>query len=198
MCVLDDRELSRKAESTHAEVLATKQRLAGARSVYETQRSVTERDEKLYKAGAISKEALERSRSTLESTKSAVDAYEESIHGLEQNVDAARLQAGYAQIAAPFSGVVTRRSAEPGDLAVPGKAILTIQQPSPVKVVVQVPQELIGQVRRETKLVLSNGPSTMQAAVTKVYPALGKNLLGSVETILQRGPSRCPPARRSG
>lgn len=198
VCVIDDRELSRKAESAHAEVLATKQRLAGARSVYETQRSVTERDEKLYKAGAISKEALERSRSTLESTRSAVDAYGESIHGLEQNVDAARLQAGYARIAAPFSGVVTRRSAEPGDLAVPGKAILTIQQPSPVKVVVQVPQELVGQVRRGTKLVLSNGPSTMQAVVTKVYPALGKNLLGSVEAILQKSPFGLPTGSTLG
>ena len=198
VCVLDDRELSRKAESSHAEVLATRQRLAGARSLYETQRSVTERDEKLYKAGAISKEALERSRSTLESARSVVDAYEESIHGLERNVDAARLQAGYARIAAPFSGVVTRRSAEPGDLAVPGKAILTIQQPSPVKVVVQVPQELIGQVRQGTKLALSNGPGTMQAAVTKVYPALGKNLLGAVETILQKSPFGLPTGSTLG
>jgi RND family efflux transporter MFP subunit len=198
VCVIDDRELSRKAESSNAEVLATKQRLAGARSVYETQRSVTERDEKLYKAGAISKEALERSRSTLESAMSVVDAYGESIHGLERNVDAARLQEGYARIAAPFSGVVTRRLAEPGDLAVPGKAILTIQQPSPVKVVVQVPQELTGQVRQGTKLVLSNGPGTMQAAVTKVYPALGKNLLGAVETILQKSPFGLPTGSTLG
>jgi RND family efflux transporter MFP subunit len=192
VCVLDDRELERKAESGQAEVLATKQRLAGARSVYETQRSATERDETLYGAGAISKEALERSRSALDSAKSSVDAYEEIIHGLERNVEAARLQAGYARIAAPFSGVVTKRSADPGDLAVPGKTILTIQQPSPVKLVVQVPQELIGTMRPGSKLLLNKGLSTLQVSVTKVYPALGKNLLGSIEAVLPESPFGLP------
>ena len=192
VCTVDDRELSKRAESSQAEVLATKQRLAGARSVYETQRSVTERDEKLYAAGAISKEALERSRSSLDSAKAAVDAYEESIHGLERNVEAARLQVGYSQIEAPFSGIVTKRSADPGDLAVPGKAILTIQQPSPVKLVVQVPQELIGRMGPGSKLLLNNGSSTLQVSVTKVYPALGKNLLGSVEVVLPKSPFGLP------
>jgi RND family efflux transporter MFP subunit len=192
VCTVDDRELSKRAESSQAEVLATKQRLAGARSVYETQRSVTERDEKLYAAGAISKEALERSRSSLDSAKAAVDAYEENIHGLERNVEAARLQVGYSQIEAPFSGIVTKRSADPGDLAVPGKAILTIQQPSPVKLVVQVPQELIGRMGPGSKLLLNNGSSTLQVSVTKVYPALGKNLLGSVEVVLPKSPFGLP------
>jgi RND family efflux transporter MFP subunit len=198
VCIVDDRELSKRVESSRAEVLATKQRFAGARSVYETQRSVTERDEKLYAAGAISKEALERSRSTLESSRAAMEAYEEGIHGLERNVEAAALQAGYARIAAPFSGIVTKRSAEPGDLAVPGKTILTIQQPSPVKVVVQIPQELAGQVRRGTKLILSSGQDTMQAAVSKVYPALAKNLLGSVEAILPKSPFGLPTGSTIG
>ena len=192
VCTVDDRELSKRAESSQAEVLATKQRLAGARSVYETQRSVTGRDEKLYAAGAISKEALERSRSSLDSAKAAVDAYEENIHGLQRNVEAARLQVGYSQIEAPFSGIVTKRSADPGDLAVPGKAILTIQQPSPVKLVVQVPQELIGRIRPGSKLLLNNGSSTLQVSVTKVYPALGKNLLGSVEAVLPKSPFGLP------
>jgi len=192
VCTVDDRELSKRAESSQAEVLATKQRLAGARSVYETQRSVTERDEKLYAAGAISKEALERSRSSLDSAKAAVDAYEENIHGLERNVEAARLQVGYSQIEAPFSGIVTKRWADPGDLAVPGKAILTIQQPSPIKLVVQVPQELIGRMRPGSKLLLNNGSSSLQVSVTKVYPVLGKNLLGSVEAVLPKSPFGLP------
>jgi RND family efflux transporter MFP subunit len=196
--VIDDRELSKKAESTQAELLATKQRLAGARSVHETQLSVTERDEKLYQAGAISKEALERSRTTLDSAKASVGAYAESIQGLMSNVEAARLQVGYARIAAPFSGLVTKRSAEPGDLAVPGKAILTIQQPSPVKVIVQVPQELTGQIKPGAKLTLSNGKDTMTASVTRVYPALGRNLLGSVEALLSKSPFGLPTGSTVG
>jgi RND family efflux transporter MFP subunit len=198
VAVIDSRELSTKAESSQAEVLASRQRLAGARSLYETQRSVTERDEKLYKAGAISKEALERSRAAFDSAKASVEAYEESIRGLERNVEAARIQVGYARISAPFNGVVAKRSAEPGDLAVPGKTILTIQQPSPVKIMVHIPQELAGQIRPGTKLVIGSGPSTMGATVKKVYPALGKNLLGSIEAILPKSPFGLPTGSTVG
>jgi RND family efflux transporter MFP subunit len=198
VAVIDDRELGEKAKSSHAEVLATKQRLAGARSVYETQRSVTERDEKLYRAGAISKEALERSQAAMDSAKSVMDSYIENIHGLEGNVETARLQVGYTRITAPFSGIVTKRWVEPGDLAVPGKPILTIQQTSPVKVVVRIPQELMGQVKPGTTLVLSNGSLAIETSVSKVYPALGANFLGSIETILPKSPFGLPAGSTVG
>ena len=34
----------------------------------------------------------------------------------------------YARIAAPFAGVVTAKSVEPGNLAAPGAPLLTIEQ----------------------------------------------------------------------
>jgi RND family efflux transporter MFP subunit len=46
----------------------------------------------------------------------------------EQEVRAARIQREYAKIAAPFSGVVTARSVEPGNLASPGTPLLTIER----------------------------------------------------------------------
>ena len=91
VCVIDDRELADRAAAIQAEASATRQRLAGAKSVYETQRSITDRDEKLFTAGAISKEALERSRAAVDSAKASADAYEENIKGLEKNASAARL-----------------------------------------------------------------------------------------------------------
>jgi RND family efflux transporter MFP subunit len=193
VATIDDRELLRKLEASSAEVLATRERFTGAQSLYETQRSVTERDEKLYAAGAISKEALERSRSALASAKAAANAYRSSINGLEQNAEVAKLQVEYAGISAPFDGIVTRRWVEPGDLAAPGKPILTIQKAGPVKVIVQIPQEMIGQARPGTKIVLYNAAETMNAAVTKVYPALGRNLLGSAEIVLPKSPFGLPP-----
>jgi RND family efflux transporter MFP subunit len=192
VCTIDDREQQTRVEAIQAEVMATRQRFAGARSVYETQRSSTERDEKLYAAGAISKEALERSHTALDTAKAALDAYEDSIRGMERNVAAAGLQAAYSQIIAPFSGVVSKRWVEPGDLAVPGKPVLSIQQPSPVKVVVQVPQELMGKVNKGMKLTFTNGTEILRAIVTRVYPALNKNLLGSLEAILPKSPFGLP------
>lgn len=191
VCVVDDRELADRAAALEAEVLATRQRLVGARSLYEMQGSVTARDEKLFAAGAISQEALERSRAALDGARAAAEAFEESLKGMERGVAVARLQTGYARVSAPFAGVVTRRLAEPGDLAVPGKAVLTIEQASPVKVVVQVPQELMGKARRGGKLYLVNDGERLPAEVDRVHPALGRNLR------LRRGGAAALPLRPS-
>jgi RND family efflux transporter MFP subunit len=198
VCVVDDRELADRAAATQAEVLATRERLAGARSVYQTQRSIYDRDEKLFTVGAISQEALERSRAALDSAKAAVGAYEESIKGLERTSAAARLQTAYAQVVAPFSGVVTKRWAEPGDLAVPGKPVLSIERASPVRVVVQVPQEGMLQARKGMKVYLTNGAERLPATVSQIYPALGRNLLGSLEILLPRPPFGLPTGSTVG
>jgi RND family efflux transporter MFP subunit len=192
VCIVDDRELADRAAAAQAEVLATRERLAGAKSVYQTQRSIYARDEKLYAVGAISQEALERSRAALDSAEAAVRAYEASIQGQERSAAASRVQTAYAQVVAPFSGVVTKRWAEPGDLAVPGKPVLTIERASPVRVVVQVPQEEMLQARKAMKVYLTYGAERLPATVSKVYPALGRNLLGSLEIVLPRPPFGLP------
>lgn len=198
VCVIDDRELADRAAAIRDEASATRQRLAGAKSVYETQRAVTDRDEKLFLAGAISKEALERSRSTLDSVKASVDAYKETIKGLEKNADAAKLQTEYSKVKAPFSGVIIKRLAEPGDLAVPGKPVLAIEQKTPVKVVAQVPQELIQKLEPGAKVYLSDGTASIHSTITRVYPALGKNFMGSIEMVFGKSPFELPTGATVG
>ena len=192
LVTIDDRELQDRTVSVNAEVLATRQRLAGAQSAYATQKSVYGRDEALYKAGAISKEALERSRATMDGTKATVDAYDESLKGMAMNTNVARTQAGYARITAPFAGVVSKRWAEPGDLAAPGKPILTVEKTSSYKVLAQLPQEELTGIRPGTKVVLSNGVQTLAAKVNRVYPALGKNMLATVEVLTPTAPFGLP------
>ena len=196
--VIDDRELVDRSTAVHAEVLATQQKLAGAKSAYETQKSVYERDVALLKIGAISQEALERSRATLDGVKATMDAYEESIKGLSMNSAVARTQAGYAHITAPFSGIVSKRWSEPGDLAVPGKPILTIEKTSPYKVLAQVPQEDLAEIRRGTCVYLTSGERRIETTVNRVYPALGKNMLATVEVLTGTSPFNLPSASTVG
>jgi RND family efflux transporter MFP subunit len=195
---IDDRELLDRSIAVNAEVLATKQRLAGAKSAYETQKSVYERDIVLHKAGAISQEAMERSRAVLDGARATMDAYEESLKGLAMNTSIARTQAGYARIAAPFSGIVSKRWAEPGDLAVPGKAILTIEKTTSYKVLAQVPQEEIASIRTGSVVSLKNGEQSIAAIVNRVYPALGKNMLATVEVLTKSAPFNLPSAATVG
>jgi RND family efflux transporter MFP subunit len=196
--VIDDRELLDRSTAVHAEVLATEQKLAGAKSAYETQKSIYERDTALLKMGAISQEAMERSRAALDGAKATMDAYEESVKGLSMNSAAAKIQAGYARITAPFTGIVSKRWSDPGDLAVPGKPILTIEKTSLFKVLAQVPQEDVAGIRRRARVYLTSGERRLEATVNRVYPALGKNMLATVEVLTGTSPFNLPSASTVG
>lgn len=198
LVTIDDRELQDRTVGVNADLLATKQKLAGAQSAYTTQKSVYGRDEALFKAGAISKETLERSRAALDGAKSVVDAYQESLKGLAMNTNVARTQAGYARIVAPFSGVVSKRWSEPGDLAAPGKPILTIEKTSSYKILAQVPQEELAGIRSGSMVRLTNGSQTLQAKVNRVYPSLGKNMLAMVEVLTPSSPFNLPSSATVG
>lgn len=198
LVTIDDRELQDRSVSVNAEVLATRQRLAGAQSAYTTQKSVYERDLTLYKAGAISKEALDRSQAALDSSKATVDAFQESLKGLAMNTNVARTQAAYARITAPFSGVISRRLSEPGDLATPGKPVLTIEKTSSYKVLAQVPQEELSAIRPGTRVVLTNGPQSMVSKVNRIYPSLNKSMLATVEVLTPAAPFSLPSSATVG
>lgn len=198
LVTVDDRELLDRAAAIQSEGLANQQRLIGAQSSYSTQQSIYGRDEKLFAAGAISQEALERSKAALDAAKATVAAYQESIKGMAMNSSAARTQAGYARIVAPFSGIITRRSMEPGDLAVPGKAILTIEKTTSYKVLAQLPQEELSSIRAGAKVLLSNGNEQIAATINRIHPALGKNMLATVEVLTPTAPFGLPSSATVG
>ena len=192
LITIDDRELVDRAAAVDAEVLATRAKLAGARSAFETQQAVHARDIALYKAGAISQEALEHSQASLDGYKATMDAYEETLKGLAMNAGAAKIQTGYARIYAAFDGVISKRWNEPGDLAVPGKPVLTIDTTSLYKVLVQVPQENLTAIHAGTPVYLANGDQRIKGNVNRIYPALGKNMLAMIEILSGRAPFNLP------
>ncbi len=198
LVTIDDRELQDRSIAVNAELLATRQRLAGAQSAYTTQKSVYARDVTLYKAGAISKEALDRSQAALDSSKATVDAYQESLKGLAMNTSVARTQAGYARITAPFSGVIAKRWSEPGDLAAPGKPILTIEKTATYKVLAQVPQEELLGIKPGSKVVLSNASQSLVTRINRIYPSLNKNMLATVEVLTAGAPFGLPSSATVG
>ncbi|WP_239061927.1 efflux RND transporter periplasmic adaptor subunit [Ideonella livida] len=96
-------------------------------------RQQLQRQRELRAQGFVSAAALEAA----EAQAAAAQA------GLQQ-AQAARSQAGlargFATVAAPFAGVVQATHVDVGDLAAPGRALVTLFQPGALRVVVQVPQ----------------------------------------------------------
>lgn len=115
--------------------------------------------------------ALNRSRDLLRSgfvSQAAVDSAETQHQaaqaGLRQ-AQAARLQSsvsrGHAELSAPFDAVVLETHVEAGDLALPGRALVTLYEPGRLRAVVQVPasRAAAAAAARELRVTLPDGRS---------------------------------------
>lgn len=80
---------------------------------------------------------------------------------------------GHAKIVAPFKGVITRKLADVGDLASPGRALLEMDDPTALRLEAGVPEALIKRVQLGAKLnvraAVEDAP--MPAAVSEIAPA---------------------------
>lgn len=61
--------------------------------------------------------------------------------------DEAETMLGYTKILAPFDGVITRKLADVGDLASPGRTLLVLEDPHSLRLETNVPEALIGHVK---------------------------------------------------
>ena len=196
---LDDLTLANKLRSANADARSAGSNLVAAESVYETQQGVFERDKYLYENKAISREAYERSQSATEIAKSQVIAAREKIATARENASASTAERDYAYLRAPFSGVIAKRAIEPGEIAVPGKSLLTLQAVGQgIKVTAQVPQERAADIHAGMLVILGDGQRTLEATVAKTYPALGGNNLLTVEMNLPAMPFGLPSGSTIG
>jgi RND family efflux transporter MFP subunit len=96
-------------------------------------RSTAERWEGLRKKDVVSQQELEERRS-------AVAQSQANLAAAEANVQRVRQLADFKRVLAPFSGVVTRRNVDVGDLIDSSKPLFTLAQTDPLRVYVNVPQ----------------------------------------------------------
>jgi len=79
---------------------------------------------------------------------------------------------GYTKIVAPFDGVVTRKLADVGDLATPGRPILEMDDPQMRRLEADVPEALIQRVQLGAKLEIRAAPSdhALAGIVNEIAP----------------------------
>jgi membrane fusion protein, multidrug efflux system len=154
---------------------------AAAEVADQAQRDATARDRRLFEVKAIAQEQWDRSRAAL----AAVAAQAQVA---ARRVDQARTRLGYCRITAPADGVVARRLADPGDLAVPGKPLLQLVRQQIVRVRGALPAEDFTALHPGLPVTLLNGQETVPAVVARVFPALGASHLATFECDLARPP----------
>jgi RND family efflux transporter MFP subunit len=92
----------------------------------------------------------------------------------EQELRSATIMRDYAKIAAPFSGVVTAKSVEPGNLATPGAPLLTIEQEGVYRLEASVDESRLPSARvgATVEVALEGVERRLNARVSEVVPAV--------------------------
>jgi RND family efflux transporter MFP subunit len=148
--------------------------LAAAEKSYAAQREVTARDKRLFEVKAIAQEQWDRSQAA----EAAVAAQLESA---KQRLNLAQTRLGYCRLAAPFESAVAQRLADPGDLAVPGKPLLKLVRQKTVRVRAALPSEDFTSLQVGTRVTLKTDRSSLEATVSRIFPAMGDSHLASFE-----------------
>ena len=143
LAILDAQEMQARVESAKATLdQATRDEL---------------RAKSLISSNAISKADYDAARARLDIAKAVVSE--------------AQTMMDYAQVTAPFAGVITRKLADQGDLAAPGKPLLDLENPEQLRVEADIPEALIANLKPGAKLgVRSAQTPDVQASVAEISP----------------------------
>jgi RND family efflux transporter MFP subunit len=77
----------------------------------------------------------------------------------------------YAKIVAPFDGLVTRKLADVGDLATPGKPLIELEDPQVLQFEAAVPEAIVGKVALGAKLSVRIMSKEREAVVSEIAPS---------------------------
>ncbi len=175
LATLDDRE----AQDAVAEAQAAQ---AAAEAAYLAQHDATVRDRRLFDVKAIAQEQWDRSLAA----DAAAAAQREAA---ARRLDSAQTRVAYCQIAAPAAGVVARRLADPGDLAVPGKPLFKFVRQEAVRVRAELAPEDLLSLHVGLPVTLALGTTRVDATVSRVFPAMSANRLVAFEADVSHPPA---------
>ncbi len=81
---------------------------------------------------------------------------------------------GYTKVTAPFDGVITRKLADVGDLASPGRALLDLEDPKVLRAEADVSEGFLGKIQSGDKMTILVPASTnrVEGVVSEISPAV--------------------------
>jgi RND family efflux transporter MFP subunit len=130
---IDQRAASQALAASEAQVLEAQAALANARAQFE-------RSKQLLSQRFISQAALDQAEAAYKAAQARVGAL---IAGAGQ----AATERSFATVVAPYSGVVSARHIELGEMATPGRPLMTGFDPSTLRVVATVPQAQVAAIQ---------------------------------------------------
>jgi RND family efflux transporter MFP subunit len=188
LITLDARDLEanfRRAEAGHAEAVSTlpeaENGIAAAKANYELAQATFRRIDDLASKKSVSNQEFDEATARLQAAKAS---YQMALAKREQLVSrvaqadeeqrAAGIMRDYSAITAPFAGVVTAKSVEPGNLATPGAPLLTIEREGGYRLEAEVDESKLAVVRagQTVEVTVDALDRAVEARVSQVVPSV--------------------------
>ncbi|HEY2786004.1 MAG TPA: efflux RND transporter periplasmic adaptor subunit [Fimbriiglobus sp.] len=156
LVVLDDRELLARQREAAAAFAAAEADLVTRRSNYQRIKAL---------GGSVSAEELNNVEGAFRVAETQVNRAKATIGRIE-------VQITYTKIVANADGLVSDRFVEPGDVATPGKPLLTVYDPNDLELQVNVPESLASGITVGQKLDIRIDANKLvaAAAVREIVP----------------------------
>jgi RND family efflux transporter MFP subunit len=123
---IDERAAAQQAVASQAQVTAAQAQLDAARKEFG-------RSQRLYQKQYISQAALDQAEAQFKATQAQANA-------MLAQAGAASAETSFRTLRAPYNGVLASVTTELGDMAAPGKLLMTVYDPGRLRVVVNVPE----------------------------------------------------------
>lgn len=127
---------------------------AGAQAQYIQAKANFERMKNLYAQKFVSSAALDKAEADYKAAEAAAGASGATY--------------SHANITAPMSGIVAQRLTELGEMATPGKPLITVYEPKSLRVIASIPQYRVAEIRRNAKAKLEFPEAGLWITATRV------------------------------
>jgi RND family efflux transporter MFP subunit len=134
------------ARAAQQQVAGSTAQLDAAQAAQRVAANELERQKQLFQKQYISQGALDRAQAQWESAQAQVQA-------MQAQTQAAKTQSGFFVIQAPFSGVISDVPVTLGDMAMPGRSLVVMHDPSALRITAAVPQTMLAGLSTRLKSV---------------------------------------------
>jgi RND family efflux transporter MFP subunit len=110
-------------------------------------------------------------KATYDEASAARDAAVARLSAARAGLDAAREGVAYTEIRAPYAGVVTQKHVQVGEAVAPGTLLMTGASLDELRVVAEIPQSVIDQVRSVRKAAVYADGRRIESAGITIFPA---------------------------
>ena len=187
LVVLDARDLDASAsragaarEEVRSGIPEADSAVAAAKANLDLVQSTFKRMNELYEKKSISDQEFDEASAKLKAAQAGFEMarakrtqLDSKLSQADQEVRAAQVTRSYAEVQAPFAGIVTAKSVDPGNLAAPGAPLLTIERDG-YRLEAQVEASKLSAIHpgQAVSVTLDGIDRSIDARVSEIVPAV--------------------------